>query len=230
MPLYWAVTRDLQAGEESRFESETLGVKPIPLAKVREIHHQIARLLAQGLRPVEVSAIVGFSQSRISILKSDPTFKELLAFYSNRRDEIGQDLTAKLTALTLDAMTTLHERLVDAPEEITTDELQRAVNAGLDRLGHGSRSTVEVNFITPSTISRLKLAAQEGQVHFRNEEGQEPRKEFDHQTSKTTVIDIAPEDIVSGHKPADPLRRDSSSPKQSQDPKAEGNPPGGTPV
>lgn len=224
MPLLWTVVRDLQPGEEGRLNQGDVGVKPIPLAKVREIHHQIARLLAQGLRPVEVSAIVGFSQSRISILKRDPSFIELMAFYRDRKDEIGADIAARLSAMTLDAMVTLHERIVDRPEEVTTDELQRAVNSGLDRLGHGTRSTVEVNFIGASTINRLKAAAtEEGSINIR-QEGQ-------HQDSPTgTVIEVSPEDIVPGPGSSDQVRRDSGSSSESQDPSPDRDPPGGPPI
>ena len=236
VPLYWSVVRDLQEGEETRADQRNLGVKPIPLVKVREIHHQIARLLAQGIRAVEISAIVGFSQSRISILQRDPTFAELVSFYKGRKDEIGADLTSHLTSATLDALSVLHERIADNPDLISTDELQRAVNSGLDRLGHGTRQTVDVNFIGPQVLARLKAAAEQegqGQVQIRsiNPEEQPP-----HQTSQTTpgspgpVIDVPDEDILPGDSPANSVRDAYESSTKPSDPTPEGRPAGGTPI
>ena len=60
------------------------------LARLRGIHHEIARLLATGLSPAEVSACTGYSPSRISTLQADPSFKELLTFYSQKESELVQ--------------------------------------------------------------------------------------------------------------------------------------------
>jgi hypothetical protein len=235
VPLYWSVVRDLQQGEETRADQRNLGVKPIPLARVREIHHQIARLLAQGIRAVEISAIVGFSQSRISILQRDPSFADLVSFYRGRRDEIGADLTSRLTSATLDALTVLHERLVDNPDLISTDELQRAVNSGLDRLGHGTKQTIDVNFIGPAVLARLKEAAtQEGKVAVRTISPEEPTNQNSKPSpdlgSASGIIDVPDEDIVPRASPADSVRDAYESSTKPSDPPSQGRPAGGTPI
>jgi hypothetical protein len=235
-PLYWVVVRDLQEGEEARLTATSLGVKPIPLAKVREIHHQIARLLAQGLRPVEVSAIVGFSQSRISILQQDPSFKELLSFYRHRKDEVGADIAARLQSVTLDALAILHERLLDDPDAISTDELQKAVNSGLDRLGHGARQTLDVNFIGAAVLARLKASAtEEGAVRLRSQGQEQDQKEKSNQASQTVgspgpIIDVPESDLVSSPLPTDPLGDDGDPSAKSCEAPAKGRTPGGTPI
>lgn len=230
MPLFWAVLRDIQPGELARLTEGNLGVKPIPLVKVREVHHQIARLLAQGIRPVEVSAIVGFSQSRISILQRDPTFQELMAFYRDRKDEVGADISARLQAATLDALAILHDRLIDDPESITTDELQRAVNSGLDRLGHGARQTLDVNFIGPAVLTRLKAEARAaGEVKVRGEDVNHSSPTND-LGSGGKVIDVPESDIISGPETSADVRRNYESSTEPPDPAPEGRTPGGTPI
>lgn len=62
------------------------------IAKLRGIHHEIAQLLAQGLSETEVSAITSYSLSRISILKRDPSFKDLVAFYQKQKTEQFADV------------------------------------------------------------------------------------------------------------------------------------------
>jgi hypothetical protein len=229
-PLFWAVLRDIQPGELARLEQGSLGVKPIPLVKVREVHHQIARLLAQGLRPVEVSAIVGFSQSRISILQRDPSFVELMAFYRDRKDEVGADISARLQAATLDALAILHDRMIDDPESITNDELQRAVNSGLDRLGHGTRQTLDVNFIGPAVLARLKSEARAaGEVKVRGEEATN-HSPTEGTGSASSVIDVPESDIVPGPQGGSEVGRNYEASTEPHDSPPQGRTPGGTPI
>lgn len=106
------------------------------LAKLRGIHHDIARLLASGLRPTEVSAATGYSPSRIATLQNDPSFKELLAFYSAKNDEVFVDVRKRLATLGLDAAGELSDRLVDKPETFTNTQLIELTKASLDRAGY----------------------------------------------------------------------------------------------
>lgn len=53
-----------------------------PAVKVlRDSHHMVARLVAMGLRSGEVAERTGYSLVRISILKADPAFLDLVASY-----------------------------------------------------------------------------------------------------------------------------------------------------
>lgn len=105
------------------------------IAKLRGIHHEIAQLLAQGLSETEVSAITSYSLSRISILKRDPSFKDLVAFYQKQKTEQFADVQKRLATLSLDAIGEIQERLAEKPDSISTSQLIELSKVTLDRAG-----------------------------------------------------------------------------------------------
>lgn len=130
------------------------------LAKLRGIHHDIARQLASGLTPAEVSAITGYSPSRISTLQNDPSFKELLAFYSEKQKEIYIDVHKRMSTLGLDAASELSDRLVEKPESFTNTQLIELTKATLDRAGYNPVSkTVNASVtLTAAELDSLKAS------------------------------------------------------------------------
>lgn len=100
-----------------------LGSSPIPIQALRASHHQLAQLIAQGRPDTEVSLITGYSQSRISILKKDPSFAELLAGYKGVRERVFVDTLERMKILGLSTLDELQERLETDPERWTNREL-----------------------------------------------------------------------------------------------------------
>ncbi len=103
------------------------------LRQLRSSHHEIARLLAMGLKATEVSRRTGYSNSRISILKNDPAFKELLEFYSHEQEVVAGDMVKRLSTLTTDAIDLIQERLDEVPESFTNNQLTELIKTGADR-------------------------------------------------------------------------------------------------
>ena len=118
-----------------RTEGELVSSEAPTLSRIRGIHHEIARQLASGLTPAEVSAITGYSLSRISILQGDPSFRELLAFYKNKSDEVFVDVRKRMAVLGLDAANELADRLETKPETLSNSQLIEITKASLDRAG-----------------------------------------------------------------------------------------------
>lgn len=120
------------------------GVKAPTLKRLRDSHHSIARLMAQGLRNTDIAAVTGYSMSRLSILKADPAFQELMAHYAegvaDTKAEAFAGAQEKLAAVNHDAIEELHERLLDTPETVSTDQLMDIVKLASDRTGHGPQS------------------------------------------------------------------------------------------
>lgn len=139
------------------------GIKSAPLKELRESHHNLARLLAQGLKEVEVASITGFSQSRISILKADPSFKELLAHYGSQKDSAFADILGQMKALSADALAEVRARLEDSAEDISTPQLLQLLALVLDRTGHGAMQKVQATNISISgeELLRVKTLLQE---------------------------------------------------------------------
>lgn len=127
------------------------------IKKLRERHHALARLLAEGKSEQEAGIATGYSSSRISILKADPSFKELLTFYSEKSAERYYDTHAALAALSADAVEELRDRLEEAPDNFTVGQLESLAKMSLDRTGHGPSTKSEVN-VKVGLADRLEAA------------------------------------------------------------------------
>jgi hypothetical protein len=118
------IVRSLDDSDLSKLITpDLLHTKPIPIQKLRASHHQLAQLLAQGRPDTEVSLITGYAPTRISILKSDPTFQELMASYQTVRNQVFVDTLERMKILGLSTLDELQERLETDPERWSNREL-----------------------------------------------------------------------------------------------------------
>jgi hypothetical protein len=164
-------------------EAAPVGSKPPPIKSANAKHHSLARLLAQGVEQVEASAITGYCISRISILKQDPTFQELLAFYREQKAEVFIDTQRKLADLGNVCVDEIAERLEASADEFSTGQLLEIAELCLDRsvapkkgLGQGgagsndgrpSTPTVRIEFVAPAATAALPSRPQvtiEGEI------------------------------------------------------------------
>lgn len=136
------------------------------IAKLRGIHHEIAQLLAQGLSETEVSTITSYSLSRISILKRDPSFKDLVAFYQKQKTEQFADMQKRLATLSLDAIGEIQERLAEKPDSISTSQLIELSKVTLDRAGYSPVAKSQNISVSMSAeeLRELRQAANRGDV------------------------------------------------------------------
>lgn len=159
------VTRELNSSDMVVLQSSPLGTQPAGIQRIRDSHHQLARTLAKGFSSVEASAMTGYSPSRISILRRDPAFAELLDFYRERVDAAEVDVIERLKTMSLDALQELHDRLINQPEEFKNQELIDLVSRTLDRSGYGPQSK------TQHTERRITLTGQDlKELHEHTEE------------------------------------------------------------
>lgn len=155
LPLELDFARVLTEADVAR-AGEPRGSKPPTLKALKDTHHSIAKMLASGKRPAEVSAIMGYSLSRISILQGDPAFKELLEFYRDNAQAAYRDLHEQLASISSTALNVMVERLEDTPEAVSDDTLLDLVKLGADRTGHGPQSkNVNLN-VNVDLASRLE--------------------------------------------------------------------------
>jgi hypothetical protein len=121
----------------------------IPRTKgFRDSHHRIARLVAAGLRNEEVLRITGYSYGRLSSLKQDPAFQELVSGYRKRVDEAfveAQDEfyeTSVSNMLRAERQIEEHlDRADEADELIPLKTLMSLTADRADRFGYGKRTT-----------------------------------------------------------------------------------------
>ena len=157
-PLTAAVTRPLEAADLAAL-SEPRGTTAPELKRVTERHHALARALASGLSEGEAAALVGYSQSRVSILKDSPAFRELLELYRDQRDTQFAEFHALLAGLATDAALELRERLENDPEELSVGQLMDILRTGADRTGYGPTSKQETT-VRVDLSARLEAARQ----------------------------------------------------------------------
>ena len=132
--------------------------KPIPLTRRMTMrHHALARYIAAGSSDYEAAAATGYDRTYISILKGDPTFKELVSFYRVKKDEEFVDVHKRLATVSVDAIDILHDRLETEPDEFSPGQLMEIAKLGLDRTGFGPSQNTNVN-VTVDASSRLRAA------------------------------------------------------------------------
>lgn len=135
-----------------------LGAETNPVLKIRNTHHALARLLAEGRKQVEVSAITGYSPSYISTIQNDPAFKNLIAYYKGQVEEQFTSVHERLAALSMLSAEELQERLATDPDSFTNRELNELLELTADRTGFGPQSrNVNVN-VNVDFASRLENA------------------------------------------------------------------------
>lgn len=134
------------------------GIQPTQIQRLSERHHALARCLAAGLSVADACAVTGYTPSRVSILKGDPSFEELIAFYQGGKAELVLDIGQKMLQNAKEAAAILGERLEEKPDEFAPDTLLDIQKAGADRNGHGPSSrTTNVN-VHVNLADRLQAA------------------------------------------------------------------------
>lgn len=116
---------------------------PNQIQTLRDNHHRMARAIAGGLSNAEVAATCGVSVGRVSLLRADPSFIDLVAHYrAVLTSEWAQADTViefmRTNALKAQAM--ISDKLDDAAvknEFLPTRDLLGIAELGLDRTGYG---------------------------------------------------------------------------------------------
>src|SRR5215471_4682827 len=143
--LVMEVERPLEPEDIAMLALEPAPTKAPALKRIRDSHHALARIVASGVSNVEASNITGFDSTYISILKGDPTFNELLAFYKENEATIQAELRDRMVTMALDVGQELRDRVLHTPESIEFNDLRNLFKDLADRTGHGSSQTINQN-------------------------------------------------------------------------------------
>jgi hypothetical protein len=130
--------------------------EPVPVKKMSERHHALARMLASGLRDGEAAALVGYEQAWVSSLKKSPAFQELMTLYRESKDIEFAEVASRMAGLSKDAVLELQSRMENEPEKFTNSMLLEMIKTLADRTGHGP-TTTQVN-VSLDLGSRLAAA------------------------------------------------------------------------
>lgn len=139
-----AITREL--GEEDlAWIQEERATPPNPVKALRERHHHLARLLAEGATEAQASAITEYTLSRISVLKADHSFQQLIEYYRGQVVEKYLGVHEKMSAASSTALSIILDRMEEDPEKVSLNQAIEIAKMGADRTGHGPSSTQQVN-------------------------------------------------------------------------------------
>jgi hypothetical protein len=132
--------------------------RPSVVKRLRDHHHLVARLVAEGRRTNDIAAEVGLSVSRVSILKGDPSFQQLVEMYRMNYNQLREaafaDVQKKLALLEANAIDGMNERYEDEPENISHEQMRADAEFASDRLGRGKISK-NVNFNVSQPLAEV---------------------------------------------------------------------------
>lgn len=165
-------------GVRSLVESdlEYLRQKSVTTTRVqslRDSHHNVARLIASGLKLYEVAEATGYSYQRIWVLSKDPSVVELIAHYRDQATALWRENIDHMQAMAVKNMIAAERQLSDkldaadeAGELLPTRELLAITSDRMDRFGYGKKNmnlNVNVDFAAKleAAIARTKKVAAE---------------------------------------------------------------------
>lgn len=86
------------------------------LSKLRDRHHNLARLIAEGGNDVQLAALTGYAPAYICNLRQDPLFSELVVYYKTGVEAQYLGVHDRRAALGTAAIELLQDRLDDPAE------------------------------------------------------------------------------------------------------------------
>lgn len=158
MLTYAHIARPLEAFEPTLPSAESESVAPA-VKRLSDRHRRLARMIAEGVSEQDAGFACGYTPARISILKADRTFIQLIEFYRRQVEENFSSTTEKLAELTNLAAEEVITRLEDKAEEFDLADLLEIVKMGADRTGHAPAGKNSQPQITFNIGARLDAAA-----------------------------------------------------------------------
>lgn len=124
-PMTATFVRALAEPDIPALSAQTTQIAPVagPIARIKHAHHSLARRIALGESPAVISAATGYSPGYIATIQRDPTFIELLSYYTTQAEQIFVDVAERMRDLGIASVEELQSRLDEKPEEWSRREL-----------------------------------------------------------------------------------------------------------
>jgi hypothetical protein len=146
----------LEVRSLSRADLEVLRqpVAKTAIKALKDSHHRIARLVAIGKNNLEIAAEAGMSIGRVSQLKQDPAFMNLVEDYRADVKAIWKDHVDHMAEMAVTNMVKAERQIsdqLDAADEVGSEpiplrDLARLTADRMDRFGYGKHTTaVNIN-------------------------------------------------------------------------------------
>lgn len=157
--------------ELTRGDLQHLQVKrqPSALQTLRDSHHRAARAVASGLSNIQVAETCGISYNRVSMLKQDPAFANLVAHYRAMLTaewvKEADPVVELLGTIRQKSLAMIEEKIDDAAsrdEFLPSRDLATFAELGLDRTGYGKVNknvNINVDFAAKLEQARKRSAS-----------------------------------------------------------------------
>lgn len=129
------------------------------LLKIRQSHHRLAQLIALGMSNLDASRVTGYDAARVSVLRSDPAFLELVAHYSKTTETAWGEFVQIAADLSVDAMTLLRDKMEENPAQFSPSMLLEMTKVLADRTGNAPMTksvNVSMNVDLSERMARAK--------------------------------------------------------------------------
>jgi hypothetical protein len=168
-PIFYNVTRHLNEADISALwdpQRENTGPR---IKALRYNHHLLAKAVASGKSGLECANLTGLTPTRVSDLKNDPAFQELVSYYADEMNEVYVDVHQRMAALGTSILEELAERFEADPDKFTKRELLDMFTTMADRsiptakggpapqqaivAGANGGLALQINFVSPQSDS-----------------------------------------------------------------------------
>lgn len=130
--------RELTVEELAALQPKRLGESNTALRAVERLrprHHEIARLMASGLKDTEIAGVLDVSLPHLHRLRRSPAFQHLLAYYMAQRDREALTIRDRIEQASSLALERVQERLEDEDNPVPLNHLKDITFGLLDRAG-----------------------------------------------------------------------------------------------
>ena len=166
IPIEFSYERDLNETDLQLLQTQDRGSQAPEIKRITDRHHALARLLAAGVSDGEAAFIVGYTASRVSILKSSTAFRELLEVYKAEARREFSTTIEHMAGLARDAFLELRERVEETPEKISNRELLDIGTGLVDRTvsaGGDEEAPIRIELVAPADPLALPPPVEEGE-------------------------------------------------------------------
>lgn len=157
---------DIEVYKKHVASGQPIGVQPVNIKALRHTHHRLAQMLAVGVDETVAAKLCNYSVSRVSILKADPAFAELLATYSEDVKEEWADFVATAANLSMDFLQELQRKLDENPEAFTPASILEAIKVLADRTGHAPITKTQNVNVNVNLGDKLRLARERANAAY----------------------------------------------------------------
>lgn len=169
--------RSLDSDYLSRLDAEGAELSISVIQEVKSVHHKLAKLLAQGMRPIDAARKTGQSPQTVYRLRRSPAFQNLELHYTQEHADATDDLLDRMEVVAFQLLDVIQEKL-DKQQDVddtTVREFTDMLTKFTDRVGRGPVKRSESKTVTVHlTAEELQRAKERANVRSFSQNGGEP--------------------------------------------------------